>query len=99
MYVMAVLIIAKLYQNRHPAVQASAYSTFTVLGLAVMIAMLGIIYNSLIVMIVFYVAFVIFCLYLAFKIYFFTNVTGRIITVCGNVCDDGVSHCVPNRPC
>lgn len=75
MYVMAMLIMAKLYQNRHPDVQASAYSTFTVLGLSVMVAMFGIIFNSLPVLIVFFVSYVIFCVYMAFKLYFFANVT------------------------
>lgn len=35
MYVMATLCIIKLYQNRHPRINASAYSAFTVLGIAV----------------------------------------------------------------
>lgn len=35
MYVMAVLIMVKLYQNRHPDLNASAYATFTVIGVAV----------------------------------------------------------------
>ncbi|KAK9746974.1 dsRNA-gated channel SID-1 [Popillia japonica] len=38
MYVMAVLIMVKLYQNRHPRINASAYATFTVLGVAVFMA-------------------------------------------------------------
>lgn len=35
MYVMAVLCMIKLYQNRHPDVNATAYATFTVLGMAI----------------------------------------------------------------
>lgn len=40
MYVMAVLIMVKLYQNRHPRINASAYATFTVLGVAVFMGIL-----------------------------------------------------------
>ncbi|CAH0555524.1 unnamed protein product [Brassicogethes aeneus] len=35
MYVMSVLIMVKLYQNRHPDINASAYATFTMLGFTV----------------------------------------------------------------
>lgn len=35
MYVMAVLSSVKLYQNRHPDINATAYGTFTVLGLII----------------------------------------------------------------
>lgn len=35
MYVMAVLCMIKLYQNRHPDINATAYTTFTVLGVAI----------------------------------------------------------------
>lgn len=35
MYTMAILIITKLYQSRHPDLNATAYAAFTVLGVAV----------------------------------------------------------------
>lgn len=44
MYVMAVLIMVKLYQNRHPDINATAYSTFSVVGIAIFI---GIIFELL----------------------------------------------------
>lgn len=37
MYVMAVLCMVKLYQNRHPDINASAYATFGVLAVAILI--------------------------------------------------------------
>lgn len=40
MYIMAVLCIIKLYQNRHPGVNANAYFTFLLLAIAVLIGML-----------------------------------------------------------
>ncbi|XP_056636312.1 SID1 transmembrane family member 1-like isoform X2 [Diorhabda sublineata] len=38
MYVMAVLCMVKLYQNRHPDINATAYTTFSVLGIAIFMA-------------------------------------------------------------
>lgn len=35
MYVMAVLIMVKLYQNRHPDINATAYATFGVLAVLI----------------------------------------------------------------
>ncbi|XP_017769437.1 PREDICTED: SID1 transmembrane family member 1-like [Nicrophorus vespilloides] len=74
MYVMAALIMVKLYQNRHPDVNASAYSTFAVLGFAVVLAMFGILFNSMAIMVIFIVAYIAFCIYVALKIYFFSYV-------------------------
>lgn len=37
MYTMALLIMIKLYQNRHPDLNATAYATFSVLGIAVLL--------------------------------------------------------------
>lgn len=35
MYVMAVLCMIKLYQNRHPEINSTAYTTYTILGGAI----------------------------------------------------------------
>lgn len=37
MYVMAVLCMVKLYQNRHPDINATAYATFGVLAIAILL--------------------------------------------------------------
>lgn len=37
MYVMAVLCMVKLYQNRHPDINAPAYGTFGVLSVSILI--------------------------------------------------------------
>lgn len=37
MYVMAILCMVKLYQNRHPDINANAYATFLVLALAILL--------------------------------------------------------------
>jgi hypothetical protein len=70
MYVMAVLCMIKLYQNRHPDVNATAYATFTVLGMAIFLAMVGILNSTLSVWIVFVVIYSVLCVYISFKIYF-----------------------------
>lgn len=36
MYVMTVLCMVKLYQNRHPDINASAYGTFGLLAVAIL---------------------------------------------------------------
>lgn len=35
MYIMAVLIMVKLYHNRHPDINATAYNTFAVIGVGI----------------------------------------------------------------
>ncbi|RZC40785.1 Sid-1-related A [Asbolus verrucosus] len=74
MYVMAVLCMVKLYQNRHPDVNATAYATFTVLGLAIFLAMVGILNGTLGVWIFFVVVYSLLCAYISFKIYFISFV-------------------------
>lgn len=74
MYIMAILIMVKLYHNRHPDINASAYATFTVIGIGVFCAMIGILNGQLWIWILFLVIYVGFCIYLSFKIYFFTYV-------------------------
>lgn len=44
MYVIAVLVMVKLYQNRHPDINATAYSTFSVVGIAIFIGMCDVYY-------------------------------------------------------
>lgn len=74
MYIMAVLIMVKLYHNRHPDVNATAYATFTVIGIGIFSAVIGILNGQLWIWILFIVLYVGFCIYLSFKIYFFSHV-------------------------
>ncbi|KAJ8945172.1 hypothetical protein NQ318_001638 [Aromia moschata] len=74
MYIMAVLCMIKLYQNRHPDINATAYSTFTVLGAAIFMAMVGILNGSLAIWIIFVVCYTVLCIVLSFKIYFMNYV-------------------------
>lgn len=70
MYVMAVLIMVKLYQNRHPDINVTAYSTFSVVGIAIFIAMIGILNGSLFIWIVFILAYGALIILLSLKIYY-----------------------------
>ncbi|XP_044759074.1 SID1 transmembrane family member 1-like isoform X2 [Coccinella septempunctata] len=74
MYVMAVLCSVKLYQNRHSDINATAYSTFTILGLLIFVAMIGILHSHFLIWLSFYVGYIGLCLYLSFKIYFLSYV-------------------------
>lgn len=74
MYVMAVLCMIKLYQNRHPDINATAYATFTVLGLAIFLAMIGILNGTLGVWLVFVIVYSLLCAYISFKIYYISYV-------------------------
>ncbi|CAH0555525.1 unnamed protein product [Brassicogethes aeneus] len=74
MYVMAVLCMVKLYHNRHPDINASAYATFSLLGLAIFFAMVGILNGTLTIWIIFVITYGCICLYLSFKVYFFSYI-------------------------
>lgn len=70
MYVMAVLCMVKIYQNRHPDINATAYATFGVLAVAICLGMVGILAGS----VTFWVGFTLFhlatCLLLTVQIYY-----------------------------
>lgn len=70
MYVMAVLCMVKLYQNRHPDINATAYTTFGVLALAILLGMLGILEGNIYFWIFFTILYLSTCLYLSLQIYY-----------------------------
>lgn len=70
MYVMAVLCMIKLYQNRHPDINANAYSTFGILAIAIVLGMIGILENTEGFMIFFVVVHISTCIYLSVKVYY-----------------------------
>ncbi|XP_018334625.1 SID1 transmembrane family member 2 isoform X2 [Agrilus planipennis] len=81
MYVLAVLWIIKLYQKRHPDINAVAYATFLVLGIAIFMATIGIVDGSLSIWILFMVSYIIFCVYLSFNAYFLSYVRHGLMSV------------------
>ncbi|CAG4986188.1 unnamed protein product [Colias eurytheme] len=70
MYVIAVLCIVKLYQSRHPDVNASAHATFMLLALLMAIGFLGIMYPSVYFWVFFTIMHLAVCFVFTFKIYY-----------------------------
>lgn len=70
MYVIAMMCILKIYQTRHPDINASAYATFGVLALIIFIGMIGVLANSESFLIVFTIIHIITCLILSVQIYY-----------------------------
>ncbi|XP_072386830.1 SID1 transmembrane family member 1-like isoform X1 [Diabrotica undecimpunctata] len=70
MYVMAVLCMVKLYQNRHPDINANAYTTFGVLAVAVVLAMIGLLEGNVYFWTLFVILHILMCFYLSVKIYY-----------------------------
>ncbi|KAF7283688.1 hypothetical protein GWI33_023184 [Rhynchophorus ferrugineus] len=70
MYVMAVLCMVKLYQNRHPDINASAYTTFGFLAVAILLCIIGILENTEGFWIFFIILHIITIFYLSIKMYY-----------------------------
>ncbi|KAI4454754.1 sid1 transmembrane family memeber [Holotrichia oblita] len=70
MYITAVLCMIKIYHTRHPDVNASAYSTFGVLAVAILLGMIGILEANLAFWIFFTILHISGCFYLTIKIYY-----------------------------
>nr|CAH7721468.1 unnamed protein product [Callosobruchus chinensis] len=74
MYIITVLIMIKLYQNRHPDINASAYTTFTILGVVIFMATVGILNGSLSIWVAFVVGYSALCVAVSLKIYYLNYV-------------------------
>ncbi|XP_063545652.1 SID1 transmembrane family member 1-like [Cydia strobilella] len=70
MYVIAVLCMIKLYQNRHPDVNANAHSTFMLLAVVMTIGLFGIMYPSVYFWVLFTILHLTTCFMLTMKIYY-----------------------------
>ncbi|CAG9576884.1 unnamed protein product [Danaus chrysippus] len=70
MYVIAVLCIVKLYQSRHPDVNASAHTTFMLIACLMAIGLLGIMYPSVYLWCLFTVMHLAACFFLTLNIYY-----------------------------
>ncbi|KAF2899903.1 hypothetical protein ILUMI_06286, partial [Ignelater luminosus] len=71
MYVMAVLCMVKLYQTRHPDINATAYATFGVLAIAILLGMIGVLEANIYFWIGFTILHIVVCLILSAQIYYF----------------------------
>lgn len=83
--------MVKLYQNRHPDINASAYATFSVLGIAIFLAMIGILNGSLSVWIMFAVAYSLLCVYISFKIYYLSFIFDGFKKLKEDIMNDGLT--------
>ncbi|XP_063979425.1 SID1 transmembrane family member 2-like [Diachasmimorpha longicaudata] len=70
MYIIAVLCMVKIYQNRHPDINARASVTFGVLALIIFLGMLGVLDGSDYFWVVFTIIHLVVCLVLTAQIYY-----------------------------
>ncbi|XP_073965553.1 SID1 transmembrane family member 1-like [Choristoneura fumiferana] len=70
MYAIAVLCMVKLYQNRHPDVNANAHSTYMLLAVVMAIGLFGIVYPSVYFWVFFTILHLATCFVLTMKIYY-----------------------------
>ncbi|CAH1642372.1 unnamed protein product [Spodoptera littoralis] len=70
MYVIAVLVMVKLYQNRHSDIVPSAHSTFMVIAVVMTIGLFGILYPSVPFSVLFTILHMLTCFILTLKIYY-----------------------------
>jgi hypothetical protein len=70
MYVISMMCMLKIYQTRHPDINASAYATFGVLAVVILIGMCGVLGGTLYFWIGFTVAHLVICLALSAQIYY-----------------------------
>lgn len=86
MYIIAVLCMIKIYQTRHPDINARAPITFGVLALIILIGLVGVLNGSNYFWIIFTIMHLLICLYLTVQIYYmgrwrFRGFFSRIIQV------------------
>lgn len=70
MYVISLLCMLKIYHTRHPDINASAYATFGVLALVILVGVAGILSGTTYFWAAFTVLHVLICLWLSGKIYY-----------------------------
>ncbi|XP_014484274.1 PREDICTED: SID1 transmembrane family member 1-like isoform X2 [Dinoponera quadriceps] len=70
MYVIAVLCMIKIYQNRHPDINASAPVTFGILALIIFIGLIGVFNGSVCFWVIFTILHLLICFVLTVQIYY-----------------------------
>ncbi|ODM86750.1 SID1 transmembrane family member 1 [Orchesella cincta] len=70
MYVNAILCMLKIYQTRHPDINASAYMAFTSLAFVVLLGVVGVMAGNLYFWITFTLFHVLFCMFMSAQIYY-----------------------------
>ena len=70
MYIIAVLCMVKIYQTRHPDINARAPVTFGVLALVIFLGLVGVLKGTMLYWILFTLIHLITCLILSAQIYY-----------------------------
>lgn len=70
MYVIAVLCMIKIYQNRHPDINARAPVTFGILALIIFIGLIGVLDGSMSFWVIFTILHLLICFVLTVQIYY-----------------------------
>lgn len=70
MYIIAVLSMVKIYQNRHPDINAQAPITFGVLAITILLGLVGVLDGELYFWIFFTVIHLLTCLSLSSQVYY-----------------------------
>ncbi|KDR19041.1 SID1 transmembrane family member 1-like [Zootermopsis nevadensis] len=107
MYVISMMCMLKIYQTRHPDINASAYATFGVLAVVILVGMCGVLGGTLYFWIGFTIVHLMTCLALSAQIYYMgrwkldLGVFRRVFIVIYNDLRAGPWHCIkpvyPNR--
>lgn len=88
MYVIAVLCMIKIYQNRHPDINARAPVTFGMLAVIIFAGLIGVLDGSKLFLIIFSILHLLICFFLTVQIYYMgrckfdRDVFKRVIRVC-----------------
>ncbi|CAH8489613.1 unnamed protein product [Schistosoma rodhaini] len=70
MYILGMLVMLKIYQTRHPDVNASAHSAYMVMAVVIFLGVLGVLYGNQIFWIIFTIFFLILSVILTVEIYY-----------------------------
>ncbi|KAG7214138.1 hypothetical protein KM043_001492 [Ampulex compressa] len=98
MYIIAVLCMIKIYQTRHPDINARAPVTFGVLALIIFISLIGVLNNTLSFRAVFTIIHLLVCLLLTIQIYYMgrwklnRGLIKRVIQVLRHDARCGITH-------
>ncbi|XP_033325019.2 SID1 transmembrane family member 1 [Megalopta genalis] len=100
MYMIAVLCMIKIYQTRHPDINARAPVTFGILAFVIFIGLVGVLDGSTLFWIIFTIAHLSICLFLTIQIYYmgrwrwygFKSVVMRIIQNCRYDANVGIGY-------
>ncbi|XP_076239058.1 SID1 transmembrane family member 1 [Calliopsis andreniformis] len=97
MYIIAVLCMIKIYQTRHPDINARAPVTFGILAFIIFVGLIGVLNGATYFWIMFSIAHLSVCFFLTVQIYYmgrwkFRGVFTRIIQFCRYHAHAGMSH-------